>query len=113
MNVIRPIAFTALLAVLSSGCADSSGAKPADSGTAAGASGGVAAVGGASGGDAEDHGCPAELPNVGESCQTREPLCVYKRRGPCPPDPDQLRQCVNGKWAATAPAILCEPPPSS
>jgi len=53
-------------------------------------------------------GCPTEIPVVGEPCQTRErELCQWRRRGPCPPDADQLRVCHDGKWTAAAPAIRC------
>jgi len=59
------------------------------------------------GGAPIDRGCPLEVPVVGEACQTTSMLCQYKRGGPCPPDPDQLRVCTNGSWAALAPAIAC------
>jgi len=55
--------------------------------------------------------CPPEVPEAGTACRVREgELCQWKRGGPCPPDPDQLRNCVRGKWIASAPAIACHPP---
>ena len=54
-----------------------------------------------------DEGCPVEVPANGTPCSTTIDLCVWTRGGPCPPNPDQLRKCFNGFWAATAPAIDC------
>jgi hypothetical protein len=55
--------------------------------------------------------CPGQIPVVGDPCQVPEgELCQWKRSGPCPPDPDQLRMCSHGQWVALAPAIACNAP---
>lgn len=59
-----------------------------------------------------DTTCPAEVPVLGNPCRG-DLLCTYHRGGPCPPDPDVLRQCFKGKWGATAPAIFCHPIPAA
>lgn len=51
--------------------------------------------------------CPEEVPAGGSPCDCAEMFCMYLRGGPCPPDPDQLRQCIDGKWVVTAPASDC------
>jgi hypothetical protein len=53
--------------------------------------------------------CPAEVPVVGAACQTGRMLCTYFRNGPCPPDADQLRKCIGGKWVLLKPAVACGP----
>jgi hypothetical protein len=56
-------------------------------------------------------GCPVDVPAPGEHCQTTQMACTYKRNGPCPPNPDQIRQCIDGKWVASVPTIACGPFP--
>ena len=58
---------------------------------------------------ATTRGCPDEVPDVDTACRSVVDLCDYRRNGPCPPDPDQLRRCVDGKWVALAPTIACGP----
>jgi hypothetical protein len=53
-----------------------------------------------------DGECPVELPIVGASCRSAA-VCTYRRDGPCGANPDQIRNCQNGSWVASAPAIAC------
>jgi hypothetical protein len=59
-------------------------------------------------GNTDNSECPDTAPAAGEPCSGMQRLCTYKHRGPCPPDPDQLRVCHDGKWAITAPLVACE-----
>lgn len=108
--VVRaPILAALLVLAASSGCGDS--AEPDTRSPTAGASGQKAesGAGGAAGHEPDDYVvCPTEPPMAGEPCRQENKLCQYKRSGPCPPNPDQLRVCRSGKWIVTGPTIACE-----
>lgn len=89
------------------GSADGAG-HVASTGGASGKSGHAGSVSNAGADASADQACPTEIPTIGQPCRTRaSELCQWKRSGPCPPDPDQLRKCINGIWTALAPAIAC------
>jgi len=55
--------------------------------------------------------CPRHAPDVGSACEVEQQFCQWLNDGACSTtNPTQLRQCLQGRWAPSAPAIACNPP---